>query len=113
MNSELGMSGKSRISCRVLASIARAAAAEAQGIAKNQPIKISINGPLVRATGNNNPFITDLSGPIKIDLKVALQIDCSIPASAKDIQKAVKESLQNSTGILVSEINVTIERVVF
>ena len=100
--------GNLKISEDVVASIATIAAKEVEGVAelstapanlkgifKSKPVKTSVEVDL-----NDGVAIIDIYLKIKYGAKVQ-------PVSA-DIQKKVKDSVQNMTGIAVSKVNIHI-----
>ena len=48
-----------------------------------------------------------------IDISVNLKYGANIPAVAETLQKAVKDAVQNMTGITVSKVNVHVAGIVF
>ena len=51
----------------------------------------------------------DQNGYISLDVDVSLDFPCDIPKTAESIQKAVSESIENSTSMVVEGVNVFIK----
>lgn len=98
-----------KISEDVIITVARLAALDVKGVAglsgevskmskirKNGPIKISMIGDVAA-----------------IDVKIIVKSSEKASAVANEVQLAVKENVQNMTGVAVARVNVTISNVVF
>lgn len=98
-----------KISEDVIITVARLAALDVKGVAglsgevgkmskirKNGPIKISMIGDVAA-----------------IDVKIIVKSSEKASAVANEVQSAVKENVQNMTGVAVARVNVTISNVVF
>ena len=98
-----------KISEDVIITVARLAALDVKGVAglsgevskmskirKNGPIKISMIGDIAA-----------------IDVKIIVKSSEKASAVANEVQSAVKENVQNMTGVAVARVNVTISNVVF
>ena len=60
------------------------------------------------------PITIDLNDDIAaIDIHVNIKAGVNIPQTAEKIQSAVKEAVQNMTGIAVSRVNINIAGIVF
>ncbi len=97
---------KLKISEDVMITVAKLAALDVKGVAslageisklkKNGPIKIKIMGDVVA-----------------IDISIIIKNTEKACVVAQDVQNAVKENVQNMTGVAVARVNVTISGVVF
>ncbi len=102
-------SSRLKISEDVIISIAKLAALDINGVAglggeigkmsklrKNGPIKISMMGDVAA-----------------IDVKIVIKSSEKAFNVAQEVQTAVKENVQNMTGVPVARVNVTVSGVVF
>ena len=104
--------GQVQIADEVVAIIAGLAATEVEGVAS---MAGNITNELVSKLGMKN-----LSKGIKVNVEegevtvdVALNIDYgySVPKTSRKVQEKVKASIENMTGLTVSDVNVTIASV--
>ena len=105
--------GSLKISQDVIASIAGYAAADTEGVASLAPVSRSISG-LFREKQPLKPISIQLEdGVAVIDIRLEVRQGVKIPELSKKLQAAVKEAVQNMTGIVVSKVNLHIAGVVF
>lgn len=105
--------GNLKISREVIATIARYATLEIEGVASLASFTANIKGWLLK-NQSPKPIVIDLSDEIAvIDVHVNIKAGVNIPAVAEKIQLAVKEAVQNMTGIVVSRVNINIAGIVF
>lgn len=101
--------GSVKIADDVVGSIAAIAASEIEGVkqmAVNVPtelldkvgVKSANRGVKVVVTGKN----------VKVDLAVVMEYGYSIPMTCQKIQERVKNSIENMTGLTVTDVNVKI-----
>ncbi|MBC8569602.1 Asp23/Gls24 family envelope stress response protein [Zongyangia hominis] len=103
--------GSLKISEDVLATIAKFAATEVEGVASLAPFVAPIKG---FHPAKGKAIRIELNDDIAvIDLNVNLKFGAKVPQVAEQIQSGVKESVQNMTGITVSKVNVTVAGIVF
>ena len=105
--------GNLKISRDVLATIARYATMEIEGVASLASFTTNIRGWLL-IKQSAKPITIDLNDDIAaIDIHVNIKAGVNIPQTAEKIQSAVKEAVQNMTGIAVSRVNINIAEIVF
>ena len=105
--------GNLKISRDVLATIARYATMEIEGVASLASFTTNIRGWLLKKQ-SAKPITIDLNDDIAaIDIHVTIKAGVNIPQTAEKIQSAVKEAVQNMTGIAVSRVNINIAGIVF
>ena len=105
--------GNLKISRDVLATIARYATMEIEGVASLASFTTNIRGWLLKKQ-SAKPITIDLNDDIAaIDIHVNIKAGVNIPQTAEKIQSAVKEAVQNMTGIAVSRGNINIAGIVF
>ena len=105
--------GNLKISRDVLATIARYATMEIEGVASLASFTTNIRGWLLKKQ-SAKPITIDLNDDIAaIDIHVNIKAGVNIPQTAEKIQSAVKEAVQNMTGIAVSRVNINIAGIVF
>ena len=101
--------GNLKISRDVLATIARYATMEIEGVASLASFTTNIRGWLLKKQ-SAKPIAIDFA---VIDIHVNIKAGVNIPKTAEKIQSAVKEAVQNMTGIAVSRVNINIAGIVF
>ncbi|MGI5967477.1 MULTISPECIES: Asp23/Gls24 family envelope stress response protein [Anaerotruncus] len=105
--------GNLKISRDVIATIARFAALEIEGVDSLASFTTNLKGWLIKKQ-SAKPIAIDLSDDIAvIDIHVNIKSGVNIPQVAEKIQAAVKEAVQNMTGIAVSRVNIDIAGIVF
>ena len=105
--------GNLKISREVIATIARYAAPEIEGVDSLASFATNLKGWLLKKQ-SAKPIGIDLSDDVAvIELHVNIKAGVNIPETAEKIQSAVKEAVQNMTGIAVSRVNINIAGIVF
>lgn len=105
--------GNLKISRDVIATIARYATMEIEGVASLASFTANLKGWIVKKQ-SPRPIVIDLSDDIaSIDVHVNLKAGYKIPEVSEKIQMAVKEAVQNMTGIAVSHVNIEIADIIF
>ena len=105
--------GNLKISREVIATIARYAALEIEGVASLASFATNLKGWLLKKQ-SAKPIGIDRSDDVAgIELHVNIKAGVNIPETAEKIQSAVKEAVQNMTGIAVSRVNINIAGIVF
>ena len=105
--------GNLQISREVIATIARYAALEIEGVDSLASFATNLKGWLLKKQ-SAKPIDIDLSDDVAvIELHVNIKAGVNIPETAEKIQSAVKEAVQNMTGIAVSRVNINIAGIVF
>ena len=103
------VASKLKVSDDVIITVARLAALDVKGVASlggevNKKSKIKRNG-LIKVS-----MMGDVAA---IDMKIIIKSGEKACAVAQEVQTAVKENVQNMTGVPVARVNVTISGVVF
>lgn len=108
------LKGSLKISEEVIATIARLASDEIDGIESiGMPPQTSIRKLFLRPN-RINPIKIDLIGEVaEVSLNVVIKYGHKITTVAENVQSAVKEAVQSMTGIPVSKVNVNISGVSF
>ena len=105
--------GNLKISREVIATIARYAALEIEGVDSLASFATNLKGWLLKKQ-SAKPIGIDLSDDVAvIELHVNIKAGVNIPETAEKIQSAVKEAVQTMTGIAVSRVNINIAGIVF
>ena len=89
--------------------VARLAALDVKGVA-------SLGGEVSKMSKvrKNGPIRISMMGDVAaIDIKIVVKSGFKACSVAQDVQNAVKENVQNMTGVAVARVNVTISGVVF
>lgn len=105
--------GSLKISQEVIASIAQYTVNEIEGVAGLAPISPSLTGWLLEKQTIKPVSIVITDGVAVIDIRICIKNDVRIPELSKKLQSAVKEAVQNMTGIVVSRVNLNIAGIVF
>ena len=103
------VASKLKVSDDVIITVARLAALEVKGVA-------SLGGEVNKKSTikRNGPIKVSMMGDVAaIDMKIIIKSGEKACAVAQEVQTAVKENVQNMTGVPVARVNVTISGVVF
>src|SRR5574344_153387 len=100
--------GSLKISSEVVASIAEYAVKEVEGVACLAPIVSNIGGWLLEKQTIKPISIQMNEGVAIIDIRLLVEPNARIPVLSRKLQEAVKEAVQNMTGITVSRVNLYI-----
>ena len=103
------VASKLKVSDDVIITVARLAALDVKGVASlggevNKKSKIKRHGPIK---------VSMMGDVAAIDMKIIIKSGEKACAVAQEVQTAVKENVQNMTGVPVARVNVTISGVVF
>ena len=104
-------SAKSRlkISEDVIITVARLAALDVKGVAGLDGDDASL-----KKLGGGSPISVSFMGDVaSVDLKIILKNGAKVPAVASEVQNAVKENIQNMTGVAVARVNVAVQGIAF
>ncbi len=105
--------GNLRISREVIATIARYASLEIEGVDSLASFATNIKGWLLKKQ-SARPVSIDLNDDVAvIYLHINVKSGVNIPKTSEKVQHAVKEAVQNMTGIVVSRVNIVIAGIVF
>lgn len=105
--------GNLKISREVISTIAKYAALEVDGVASLASFTANLKGWLLRRK-SAKPITIDLTDDVaRIDLHINVKAGVKIPELAEKVQAAVKEAVQNMTGIAVSHVNIEISDIIF
>ncbi len=107
--SKEAVKSKLKISDDVMITIARLAALDVKGVA-------GLGGEINKMSRlrNNGPIKINMMGDVAaIDIRIKVKWGEKARTVALDVQNAVKENIQNMTGVTVARVNVTISGVVF
>ena len=102
-----------RISQDVIATIASCAATEIDGVAGLAVYTADIKHLFTRSAINKSITVTLSDDVAEIDVRLNLYFGTKIPVVSEAGQRAVKEAVQNMTGITVSKVNVFIGDITF
>lgn len=105
--------GSLKISQEVIASIAEQAIKETDGVAGLAPISPSFTGWLLEKQTMRPVSIVIDDGVAVVDMRISIENGTNIPEVSKKLQSAVKEAIQNMTGIVVAKVNLHIAGVAF
>lgn len=101
--------GKVRIEHEVLAAIAAAAAGKVEGVTRIIPGLVGlIEGVFGRTTPGHSAAVKVTDEGVSVALAVEVAYGSDIPQLAWEVQKAVKESLEEMTGMKVTGVDVEV-----
>lgn len=112
MNKQLN-TGSLKISHDVVASIAGYTATEIEGVASLAPMSTNPVGWLLEKQTVKPVSIALSDGVATIDIRLCIENGVKLPELSKKVQTAVKEAVQNMTGIVVSKVNLHIAGISF
>lgn len=98
-----------KISEDVIITVARLAALDVKGVA-------GLDGDIGKMSKLRGcrPINVSMMGEVAaIDMKIIVKSGAKACSVAQDVQNAVKENIQNMTGLTVARVNVTVNGVVF
>lgn len=98
-----------KISEDVILTVAKLAALDVKGVA-------GLNGDMgaLSKLTNSRPISVSLIGDVAaVDIRIIVKGDAKACVTAQAVQNAVKENIQNMTGLTVARVNVHVDSVVF
>lgn len=104
--------GTVRISDSVIAYLARKAVLQDKGVASMDDRYSHAISSVINEK-NEGVHVDIKENRIVIDLFINVRHGERIPAAALRLQELVKESVSNSTGLLVSAVNISVEGIIF
>lgn len=105
--------GSLKISHEVIASIVEYTLSEMDGVAGLAPITPSFTGWLLEKQTVKPVSVVINEGVAVIDLRICVKATVKIPELAQKLQSAVKEAVQNMTGVVVSRVNLHVAGIEF
>ncbi|MBR2283640.1 MAG: Asp23/Gls24 family envelope stress response protein [Ruminococcus sp.] len=102
-------SSKLKISEDVIITVAKLAALDVRGVA-------ALSGEVSKMSKlrGNGPIKVSMMGDVAaIDISIKVKGGVRAPAVAEEVQTAVKENVQNMTGVAVARVNVIVAGAVF
>ena len=104
--------GNLKISREVIATIARYAALEIEGVASLAAFSPNLKGLIKRQV--TRPIAIELNDEIAtITIHLNVKAGVNIPQVSERVQAAVKETVQTMTGIAVNRVNIVVSGIVF
>lgn len=97
------------ISEEVIAKIAGTAALDCKGVSSLVAKPTDIKGLLRRGQEAKSVRVLSEDQELTIDIHIRLQNGARIPDVSEEVQRSVKENVQNMTGKAVTRVNVHIE----
>lgn len=113
MNTKRNGGGSLKISQKVLCGIAGAAAMETEGVAGLAQGPVDLQELFHQGTPGSSVRLFLSDDVATVDVYVKLKACAKVSAVAEKIQKNVKQSIQNMTGVAVSKVNVHVAGIVF
>lgn len=107
--SKKAVKSRLKISEDVIIAVARLAALDVKGVA-------GLNGEVnkISKIKKDGPISISLDGDVAvIEIKIKINSNEKVCVVAQEVQKAVKENVQNMTGIAVARVNVAVCGTVF
>ena len=114
MNGKIDNStGTLRISREVLATIARSAALEVEGVSSIAEVPVDIKERFVKGQIPKTVSVAIKDDLAEIEVQIIIKNGYRIGSVSESVQRSVKESVQSMTGITVSKVNVVIAGIDF
>ena len=104
--------GAVAISDEVLVVICGTAALEAEGVVGLLGYYPKSTGKAVRKQMAKGISVQVSDGKVKAHLAITAKFGAKLHEIAKDVQKRVKNEIENMTGLVLSEVNITIGAIV-
>ena len=106
--------GSLKISRDVIATIAGCTATEIEGVAGLAPFTAGITSGWILKARSSMPVAVELNDDVAcIDINLTLEYGAKIPEVAVKVQQAVKDAVQNMTGVAVTKVNLHVAGTVF
>ncbi len=106
--------GSVNISSDVISIVASLAAREVEGVSK---ISVGITGDITEILGMKNLAkgvdIEINENNVSINLSLGLEYGFKIREVALEVQENVKEAVETMTGLIVEEVNINIQEIIF
>jgi len=116
VSSYSGSSGVVQIADEVIASIARTATLEAEGVAGMASIANYFTGDIAGKISRKKPTkgvtIQVTNGNVKISVQIIVNSGVAIQSVAKDVQQKIQSAIETMTSYTASEINVFVSGLV-
>lgn len=107
-------SGSLKISQDVVASIAGYTATDIEGVVCLAPVSYNYLAGWLWEKQTVKPIsIVINDGVAVIDIRLCIKSGVKIPELSRQVQSAVKEAVQNMTGVIVSKVNLHITNIAF
>ena len=100
---------KMKISEDVIITVAKLAALDVEGVAGLD----GVVGKMSKLKGNGPVTVRTIGDVAVVDLRIKVKGGVRVPLVAQEVQNAVKENIQNMTGVTVAGVNVTVAGAVF
>ena len=105
--------GTLKVSDDVIATIARLATTEVEGVESLTTASVSFKQLFVKP-GKNGSIKIKLAGDVvEISISIFVRFGHKVTAVAENVQNRIKSDVQSMTGVTVSKVNVSIDGIVF
>lgn len=105
--------GTLKVSDDVIATIARLATSEVDGVNSLTKASVSFKQLFIKPSKNGSIKIKLAGDVVEISISVFVKFGHKVTTVAEHIQNLVKSDVQNMTGVAVSRVNVSITGIVF
>lgn len=105
--------GKVRVTDRVIAIIARAAALTVPGIAGMGETFLQSLSSVISDKDTDGVHVGMNDGAVVLDLYVYVRHGMRIPGVALKLQETVKETVSDTLGVRVAAVNVNVSQIIF
>ncbi len=105
--------GTLKVSDDVIATVARLAAIEVEGVDSLANASVSFKQLLLKPDKNNSVKVKLSGDVVEISISILVKFGNKVTTVAENIQNRIKAYVQNMTGITVSRVNVSIAGIVF
>lgn len=105
--------GSLKVSDEVVETVAGIAACDVDGVAGLTKTAVTFNNLLTRTERNGSVKLKMYGDVVEVAVSIVVKAGCKVVSVAENVQKAVKDNIQNMTGVTVSKVNVLITGIAF
>ncbi len=111
INQNTKQNGDLYISATVIEKIAKLAALEVEGVSRISIANFGVKGMFAKTNLPKTVEVSILEGVADIKIHIVLKYGFKVTPVAKQIQEAIKNSVQNMTNITVAKVNIIVSGV--
>ena len=100
--------GNLYISTGVIEKVAKLAALEVDGVCEVSTGSSGVKGVFAKTNLPKSVEVNMCDGVAELDLHIIVKYGCKVPSVCKNVQEAVKNSVQNMTDVAVSKVNIIV-----
>lgn len=101
------------ISEAVIADIAKNASKDIEGVSGFVSRPADIKGLFKKGSPTGSVKVTERENELVLDVYITLKNGAKIPVVCEKVQKSIKEAVQNTTGRVISKVNINVAGIDF